>query len=117
MIDHLRGDQQAIAYLGAIFQTGERVFSSTICKAEVLAGMREAEERQTMDFLALFTWVPVDEEVAEAAGRLARQHRTANPGIDLADYLIAATAQLLRAELATLNERHFPMVGRVTRPY
>lgn len=117
MIDHLRGREEATTYLSSLFQRGERLFASTICKAEVLAGMREAEEKQTLAFLGLFSWVPVDEEVAEAAGRLAREQRSSNPGIDLADYLIAATAQIMDADLVTLNERHFPTVKRVTRPY
>jgi len=43
---------------------------------------------------------------------MARQHRLAHSGIDGADYLIAATALLLEADLLTTNVRHFPMLPR-----
>lgn len=39
-----------------------------------------------------------------------RAHRRSHPGIDLVDYVIAATAEIHGAELLTLNIKHFPMV-------
>jgi predicted nucleic acid-binding protein len=41
----------------------------------------------------------VDEPIARTAGLLARKHRKAYSGIDDIDYLIAATALVLDAEL------------------
>jgi len=63
------------------------------------------------------SWVSVGEDVARAAGELARKYRRANSGIDDADYLIAATALLLEAELLTTNVRHFPMLPGIQPPY
>ena len=51
------------------------------------------------------------------AGELARKHRRAYSGIDDADYLIAATALLLEADLLTTNVRHFPMLPGLAPPY
>jgi predicted nucleic acid-binding protein len=73
----------------------------------------EALER----FFTALVWVPVGEEVARTAAELARQHRRAHSGIDAADYLIAATAMLLEAELLTTNLRRFPMLPRLEAPY
>ena len=66
---------------------------------------------------AALSWVPVGEEVARAAGSLAQHHRRAHSGIDDADYLIAATALLLDAELLTTNVRHFPMIAGLEPAY
>ena len=48
---------------------------------------------------------------------LVRKHRRAHSGIDDADYLIAATALLLEADLLTTNVRHFPMLSGLQPPY
>jgi hypothetical protein len=58
-----------------------------------------------------------DETVARRAGELAREHRRRHAGIDTADYLIAATAQLLDAELLTTNLRCFPMLPGLRAAY
>ncbi len=46
-----------------------------------------------------------------------RVRRGSHSGIDDADYLIAATANILDAPLLTTNVRHFPMFEGLTRPY
>lgn len=61
--------------------------------------------------------MPVGEEVVRTAAELARRHRRADGGIDDADYLIAATAVLLEAELLTTNVRRFPMLPGLAPPY
>jgi hypothetical protein len=63
------------------------------------------------------SWVAVGEDVARAAGELARKHRRAHSGIDDAAYLIAATALLLEADLLTTSTRHFPMLPGLRPPY
>jgi predicted nucleic acid-binding protein len=55
--------------------------------------------------------------VSRTAGLLARKHRTTYSGIDDVDYLIAATALVLDAELLTTNVRHFPMLAGLRSPY
>ena len=55
--------------------------------------------------------------ITRSAGTLARRHRKAFSGIDDADYLIAATALVLDAELLTTNVRHFPMLSGLRSAY
>jgi hypothetical protein len=48
---------------------------------------------------------------------LARRYRTSHSGIEDIDYLIAATALVLDAELLTTNVRHFPMLEGLSPAY
>ncbi len=55
--------------------------------------------------------------IAERAGELANAFLRTHPGVEVADYVVAATAQLLGAELWTRNLRHFPMFPELRDPY
>lgn len=79
--------------------------------------MRASEKSSTRALLAVFEWIDVTEEIADAAGALARRYRASHSGIDIADYLIAATATLSAAELWTRNVKHFPMFEGLKPPY
>jgi predicted nucleic acid-binding protein len=63
------------------------------------------------------SWLDVDADVAERAGDLRRQYRRSHVGAGLADFLIAATAQVNEVALATLNVRHFPMFKDLKAPF
>jgi predicted nucleic acid-binding protein len=108
-IDHLRGAQPAVDLLRHLVDGEEPVISSEVVRFELLAGVRQREVGLLEKFFSAFSWVPVDEGISRSAGELARQHRRAYGAIDDADYLIAATALVLDADLLTTNVRHFPM--------
>jgi len=113
LVDYLRGRPQAAAYLEA---RSELLLISVITVAELYAGVREGEERRRMaQFLSSFEIIPLDAEIAQLGG-LYRRDYAASHGLGLADALIAATANLSQARLATLNTRHFPML-EVEVPY
>jgi predicted nucleic acid-binding protein len=116
-IDHLRGRPEAVDLLGALIDADELLLASEVVRFELLAGVRKGEVEALEQFFTALSWVPVGEEVARTAGDLARQHRRAHGGIDDADYLIAATAVLLEADLLTTNVRHFPMLTGLAAPY
>jgi len=116
-IDHLRGVDAAVDLLAATLDAGEALVASEVVRFELLAGARDGEMEGIEDFSSAFSWVPVSEEVARTAAALARRHRRSHSGIDDADYLIAATALLLDAELLTTNVRHFPMIPELKAPY
>jgi predicted nucleic acid-binding protein len=59
----------------------------------------------------------VTDATARNAGRPLRRHRRPHPGIDLADHLIAATAEEADATLVTLNVKHFPMFADLRPPW
>lgn len=116
-IDHLRGSPPAVDLLSGLIEAEESLLASEVVRFELLAGVREKEIEPLEQFFAALSWVPVGEEVARAAGSLAQRHRRAHSGIDDADYLIAATALLLDAELLTTNVRHFPMLAGLKPAY
>ncbi|HSH61784.1 MAG TPA: type II toxin-antitoxin system VapC family toxin [Acidimicrobiales bacterium] len=116
LIDYLRGHESAADLLESE-RASAALHGSEITRLEVLAGMRPAEEEPTRLLLSTLVWHDVDAEVAEEAGALGRQWLPSHHGIDGADLAIAATAILMRAELLTLNVRHFPMFAGLTSPY
>ena len=116
-IDHLRGAEPAVELLTGLVEADEQLLASEVVRFELLAGVRDHEVEVLELFFSALSWVPVGEEVARSAAALAREHRRAHSGIDDADYLIAATALLLDAELLTTNVRHFPMLEGLSPAY
>ena len=79
--------------------------------------MRDDELEALEQFFSVLSWVPVDEDVSRTAGLLPRKHRSTHSGIDDVDYLLAATALVLDAELLTTNVRQFPMLAGLHPAY
>lgn len=116
-IDHLRGLPAAVELLQDLIDADEPVLASEVVRFELLAGVRETEVEALEQFCAALSWVPVGEAVARSGASLAQEHRHAHSGIDDADYVIAATALLLEADLLTTNVRHFPMLSGLAVAY
>ncbi|HXF35951.1 MAG TPA: type II toxin-antitoxin system VapC family toxin [Actinomycetota bacterium] len=116
-VDHLRGLAPATRLLSDLVAAGEIVAASEITRFELLAGVKRAELDALEAFFSALVCVPIDEEISRAAGALARGLRRSHHGIDGADYLIAATALVLEADLLTTNVRHFPMIEGLRPPY
>ena len=116
-IDHLRGRHEATDLLSGLVAAGEVIAASELVRFELLAGARATEAGALEAFFTVLKWIPVDEVVVRAAGALSRKHRPAHAGIDTVDYVIAATAVLLDADLLTTNVGHFPMLKGLKAPY
>lgn len=116
-VDHLRGLPAAVALLRHLVESGEEIAASELVRFELIAGVREEERDALEELFKVPSWVPVDAEIARLAGDLARQFRKSHSGIDDADYLIAATTEVLDADLLTTNVRHFPMLTGLKPPY
>lgn len=114
VIDLLRGHPPAIAYARGLDAPPS---CSEITRVEVLRGLRTGEQRPTERLFATITWVEIGESIARRAGALGRTWRRSHQGIATSDLIIAATAEELGLELATLNVRHFPMVAELAAPY
>ena len=116
-VDHLRGRPEASSLLRQLATENEVVAASEVVRFELLAGVRENEVEALETFFKTINWVPVGESITRAAAALFRKFRAAHGGIDLADYLIAATALLLETPLLTTNVRHYPMFAGLEPPY
>jgi len=117
LIDHLRGWRDARNALIGARRSGHMILGSVLTRVEVLGGMRATEKSPTRALLSVIDWIRVSEEIADAAGALAREYRRSHSGIDIADYVIAATVTACGAELWTRNVRHFPMFPGLSAPY
>jgi hypothetical protein len=116
-VDHLRGRRAATTLVREILAAEGRLAASEITRFELLAGARESERAGLDRFFEVLDWVPVTEEITRRAGGFARSYRHSHTGIGVADYVIAATAAVLDAELLTTNVRHFPMFDSLAAPY
>lgn len=117
LIDVLRGGEDARAATERALEEDKVLMISVLSRTELFSGMLPREEPALRALLDRLPAVPVDERIADLAGGYSNQYRRSHSGIDLPDYLIAATAVVLDAELWTLNVRDFPMFPGLTRPY
>lgn len=115
LIAHLRGDERATARLMEV-STSERL-ASVLARVEIEGGMRSAERAQVASLFGVMRLLPVTDAIASRAAEHLRRFRRSHSGIDLVDYVVAATAELHDAELATLNVRHFPMFKGLPPPW
>jgi hypothetical protein len=116
-VDHLRGVPSAVELLTALTDDGNVLVASELVRFELLAGVRNKELTAFEEFCSALRWAQVTEDVARVAGQLARRYRKSHSGIGAVDYLIAATAIVIDADLLTTNVRHFPMFTKLERPY
>ncbi len=115
LIAHLRGDERATRLLVEAVDGG--ALASVISRTEIEGGMRSGERGDVARLFDGLDLVPVTDAVARRAGAHLRAHRRSHPGIDLADYLIAASAEEAGATLVTLNVKHFPMFKGMQPPW
>lgn len=114
LIDHMRRDEAASAWLEAI---DDEPIASEVTRVEIVRGLRSGERAGAEVLFGLIAWVPVTQDIARQAGELGRLYRRSHTGIATADLIVAATARLLDARLATHNIRHFPMFKGLRPPY
>ncbi len=115
LVDVLRGVPMAVAALER--RADDEVVVPSMVRFEVLAGARPSEMSSIESLLDVCIDAPVDASIADEAARLARRYMRSHSGIDPIDYVVAATARLLGAELLTRNVKHFPMFRRLKAPY
>jgi predicted nucleic acid-binding protein len=117
LVDHLRNHPEATGRLDKAAEVGIGLCGSVVTKVELIWGMRAPEKRSVRALLDTLTWLPVTDAIAERAGRLARRYRASHSNVDLADYVIGATALESGAALWTRNVKHFPMFDDLQPPY
>ena len=106
LINFLRGKGKAKDFLSMLLEESN-IFCSAITVAEIAAGMHPGEEDRTKAFLGQIEVLDVTREIAEKAGYYKRGTRGHN--LELDDCLIAATAFVHKAFLATGDGKHYPM--------
>lgn len=114
LIDYLRGQAQAVAYLETL---DEPFHVSVVSVAELFAGVRDGEERDRLaSFLGACNIVELNAAISESGGLYRRDYGKSH-GVGLADALIAATADSQEMTVVTLNAKHYPGLKNVHTPY
>ena len=111
LIDALRGRAGLLAKLSRLVLDGHLLATSTVNMAEVYAGMRAGEERETAALFQGLHCYPVTEKIADLAGKLKHQYATRGRTLSLIDMMVAATALENNAPLVTDNRKDFPVHG------
>lgn len=107
LIAHLRGDARATELLLSLPSIDR--MASVLARVEIEGGMRSGERMSVAGLMDGLRLLSVTDAIARRAGEHLRQYRRSHTGIDLVDYLVAATAEAYDVPLLTLNVRHFPM--------
>lgn len=115
LIAHLRGDARATELLAGV--PNEERLASVLARVEIEGGMRSGERSPVASLFSVIRLLPVTDAIARRAAEHLRRYRRSHSGIDLVDYVVAATAELHDADLATLNVRHFPMFKALRAPW
>lgn len=108
LIAHLRGVPDATQLMRDAV-ADRAAACSVLSRVEIEGGMRSGERSQVVRMFSVLDLQPVSDIVAVRAGEFLRTYGRSHPGVDVVDYVIAATADVLGAELLTLNVKHFPM--------
>lgn len=110
IIDGLRQDKKAEEIFSKFEDTDDHLFISSITIFELFSGKSSKNKKQKKmidDFLRYFTEVDINLKIAKVAGEIYRD-KTKDLGVP--DYIIAATAMELGAQVVTLNTRHFKKI-------
>ena len=106
-IELLRRDSATVDFMKRLTRQ-QRIVCSVISIAELYAGQRDGREHELYWKLRNAEHADVTSEIATQAGAYRRRYGPTH-GSELADCLIAATAEAYHADLVTYNIRHFPM--------
>jgi len=103
VIRHLRGRGDIVRLMRALGRTG-RLGISAVTRLEIRAGMHPEEEHLTDRLLSRLLVYDVDTRIADRAGEYLRKR---DPGLNVPDAIIGATAATHMLTLVTLNRKHF----------
>ena len=106
LINFLRGKERAKRFLFSLVDEST-LYCSVITVAEIYAGMKEHERDETASLIGGLNIVDITRGIAEKAGEYKRTEK--RQSLELDDCLIAATAFMKKAVLATGNGKHYPM--------
>jgi predicted nucleic acid-binding protein len=111
LIDVLNDRRGRRGALEVLLSSGHRLASCDVTVAEIYAGMRPTEARETDGLLSTLDYFATSRDAARRAGILIAEWARKGQTLALADTLIAAVAIENGLSLATDNRKHFPMTG------
>lgn len=110
LIDHMRGGLHWLDFLRNV-DPNVTLLLPTIVLFELYAGKSARDQQVQKSIMTLvqkLQKVDLTEDIALEAGRI---YREMNIGLQAPDYIIAATARRLDAQVLTLNKKHFERIS------
>lgn len=109
LIDFFKRKKEAVALIEKLSPEADLVIS-VISTTELRSGWdTEQAKIHIPDLYAVFQRIFIDDEIAEKAGRLRKDHSKKGKTLSTTDALIAATAVINNYTLVTRNVKDFPM--------
>lgn len=109
LIDYLRGGSRWKEILSEL-EEGVEFYMPTIVIFELFAGESSKNSdklKEIKHFLTFFTQIELNQDIAKRAGEI---YRDISRTLDLPDYLIAASALEIGAQVLTFNIKHFKQI-------
>ena len=114
LIDFFRGYPAAVDFINRP-STVATISSVTI--TELYSGVKSDKEAADIkSFLETIEIINVDKAIARDGGLIRKQYSRSH-GTAIIDSIIAATSLIFRRPLATLNQKHYPMIKDLVIPY
>lgn len=110
LIAHLRNLPGTKELLLKLSEHAQPVVSA-VTVVEVWQGAKAGEHEKTRLLFQGLKVVPLEEQLAEQAGKLAFQLRSSGITIGMADAVIGATARQIGAVILTTNRKHFEVIA------
>lgn len=111
LIDYLRNGQKGIQFIKEIDGNEDlELFLPTIVIFELFSGQSTKNPlivAKILNLLESFQRIELTEEIARVSGQLFRDTKKR---IQVSDYIIAASALQINAQIVTLNQKHFEQI-------
>lgn len=104
----MRNEKKVVRWVKKIISKDQTAIS-TITVAEIYKNIYPEEIEAFDDFLQKQEIIPVSVEIAKEAGLYWREFHKKLSQLSITDCIVAASALINRAPLATINVKHFPM--------
>jgi predicted nucleic acid-binding protein len=109
LIDVLRSRQRRRELLADLARSGHSLATTALNVAEVFAGMRPEEQKQTEALLDVLDCYALTRTAGQLAGTLKNKWARRGRTLTLADAIVAAVALEQGCTLMTDNRKDFPM--------
>lgn len=112
-IDALRLKPRGVALIRLFEKSEHELYISSVVGFELFAGKsskKEDQQKAMQGLLSYFDVVDVTWKIAKRAGEI---YRNGSERLEFPDYIIAATAMEMGAEVVTLNKKHFEKISGI----
>jgi predicted nucleic acid-binding protein len=117
VIDHLRGDPEAVARFVRIVDNGDEPFVCDVVACEAWSGAHHDTDSDLVGLLRFVEFVQAGPDQARNAGRWRADARKRGSTLSATDALVAATANAIDAIVLTRNVRDFALTPVTVERY